>query len=146
MTRSDWLILLLAFKGEAQSPALDPIRVQKGMFLLAEEGGLPPAERYPFTPYMWGPYSRDLRDDLDRLVREGYVQARDVPGYSWKRYGLTAAGVDYARHLLHTEVEPDVAHRVAETKGRVSRASFNQLLDDVYSSHPAYAVNSLFRS
>jgi uncharacterized protein len=145
VNRSDWLLLLLAFKAESDSPALDPIRVQKGMFLLAEEGGLPAEERYDFTPYNWGPYCRDVRTDLDRLVGEGYVQARDVPGYSWKRYGLTAAGIDYARHVLREEVEPQHARRVADIKQRVSSPSFNELLDDVYTAYPRMAVNSLFR-
>jgi uncharacterized protein YwgA len=145
VNKSDWLILLLGFKGEGDSPALDPIRVQKGMFLLAEEGHLPSGERYGFGAHMWGPYSRELRSDLDRLVSEGYVQTRDVPGYSWKRYGLTNLGVDYARHLLQGAAA-DTAHKVAETKRHVSSLSFNQLLHDVYSRHPTYAVNSLFRS
>jgi len=145
MDQHDWLILLLGFKGEAESPALDPVRVQKGMFLLAQEGDLPTRERYDFEPYNWGPYSRQVRRDLDRLVADGYVQTRDVPGYSWKRYGLTAAGVDYARSLL--EVAPkEAAHKVAEIKRRVTGVSFNRLLADVYAGYPDYAVNSLFRS
>jgi uncharacterized protein len=146
VNRSDWLLLLLGFKGESDSPALDPIRVQKGMFLLAEEGDIPEAERYHFNPYNWGPYSREVRNDLDRLVADGYVQARDVPGYSWKRYALTAAGIDYARNVLHEDVDPQQAHRVAAIKRRVSGASFNTLLEDVYTAYPEMAVNSLFRA
>ncbi len=143
MKKSDWLILLMGFKGEGDSPTLDPIRVQKGMFLLAEEGHLPASERYQFEPHMWGPYSRELRRDLDRLVSEGYVQTRDVPGYSWKRYGLTEGGLDYARHMLQ-EADSATAHRVAHTKARITGHSFTALLQDVYSAHPEYAVNSLF--
>lgn len=146
MTRSDWLLFLLGFKGEGDSPALDPIRVQKGMFLLSKEGGLPANESYTFSPYNWGPFSREVRNDLDRLVAEGYAQARDVPGYSWKRYLLTAAGIDYARHLLHEEVDSATAHRVVNIKQRVGSVSFNKLLDDVYTAYPDMAVNSLFRS
>jgi hypothetical protein len=50
--RADWLILLLGFKGEAENPELDPIRIQKGMFLLAHEAGLPNGERYDFSPHL----------------------------------------------------------------------------------------------
>lgn len=146
MTRSDWLILLLGFKSERDSPALDPIRVQKGMFLLSVEAGLPPTECYTFIPHNWGPYSREVRNDLDRLVTAGYVQARNVAGYSWRRYSLTDAGIDYARHVLHEGADAAAAHRVVEIKRRVTGQSFTKLLEDVYTAYPNMAVNSLFRT
>ncbi|MGH7490032.1 MAG: hypothetical protein ACREMY_31160, partial [bacterium] len=52
---ADWLLLLLALK-DAERP-LDPVRLQKGLFLLAEEGGLSGAESYRFEPYDYGPFS-----------------------------------------------------------------------------------------
>ncbi len=145
MDKRDWLVLLLGFKGAGDSPALDPVRVQKGMFLVTQEVGLSDEERYDFEPYNWGPYSREVRNDLDRLVADGYVQTRDVPGYSWKRYGLTAAGIDYGRHILE-DAPREAAHHVAEIKRRVTGVTFNRLLEDVYSDYPEYAVNSVFRS
>jgi hypothetical protein len=48
MRPRDWLLLLLALR-QAEEP-LDPVRLQKGMFLLAQEGGLPPSDRYEFFP------------------------------------------------------------------------------------------------
>ncbi len=145
MKPHDWLLLLLGFKGEGPSPALDPVRVQKGMFLLAQEGGLPKAEAYTFRPYNWGPYSRALRNDLNQLVSQGYAHALDVPGYSWKRYGLTTAGAERARQIL-AAAPSDAARAVAAIKRRVTAASFNKLLDDVYTAYPEYAANSLFRT
>ena len=145
MNPRDWLILLLGFSGAGGSPLLDPVRVQKGMFLVANEAGLPASEAYTFEPYNWGPYSRELRTGLDRLVIEGYAQARPVPGYSWKEYGLTEAGVDVARQLL-TEAPNATAHAVAEIKQRVTGTSFNKLLDQVYAAYPDFAANSLFRA
>lgn len=79
-------------------------------------------------------------------MADGYVQARDVPGYSWKRYALTAAGIDHARNVLHQDVDSERAHQVAAIKRRVSGASFNKLLEDVYTAYPQMAVNSLFRA
>lgn len=146
MTRRDWLVLLLGFNGEgSSSPHLDPIRLQKGMFLVAMEAGLPAEQTYPFMPHNWGPYSRELRADVCTLVMEGYVQADDVPGYTWKRYALTTAGLDLARHILN-DTPGDVPRKVAEIKKRVSSSGFTGLLNDVYAAYPAYAVNSLFRT
>jgi uncharacterized protein YwgA len=145
MRREDWLLLLLGFKGQDSSPSLDPVRIQKGMFLVAKESGLPETETYQFVAYNWGPYSRALRNDLGLLVNQGYAQARDVPGYSWKRYALTEAGIDRARELLN-ESPADAARAVAEIKRRVTGMSFTKLLDDVYAAYPDYAVNSLFKA
>jgi uncharacterized protein YwgA len=115
------------------------------MFLLAQEGGLPEDERYDFQPHMYGPYSRALRNDLNRLVVEGLVATRDVPGYSWKRYGLTAAGADVARRAL-VEASPEAAQKLVGIKRRITGVSFHDLLTDVYSEYPRYAENSIFRA
>ena len=145
MKQSDWLILLLGFKGETLSPALDPVRIQKGMFLLAKEGGLPPSEVYKFEPYNWGPYSRSLRNDLDRLTAEGFVQTRNVSGYSWSRYSLTTDGLAYARRLLK-DTPSDICHSVIAIKRRITALSFSRLLQDVYANYPEYATKSLFHT
>jgi len=73
------------------------------------------------------------------------VQALDAPGYSWKKYALTVAGVARAREIL--AVAPgEVAHRAVETKNLITGKSLSGPLGDVYSRYPAFATNSLFRS
>jgi uncharacterized protein YwgA len=145
MDPRDSLLLMLGFKGAGPTPGLDPVRVQKGMFLVAQEAGLPADGTYDFEPYNWGPYSKQLRADLNRLVAEGLATARDVPGYSWKRYALTAEGAERAREVLN-EAPKEITRAIAATKRRVTGVSFNELLDDVYTAYPKYAEKSLFRS
>jgi uncharacterized protein YwgA len=146
LKREDWLLLLLGLRSdEATHVALDPVRVQKGMFLLSQESDLPPEEKYDFRPYNWGPYSRELRRDLNRLVSEGLIAAHEVAGYSWQNYGLTELGVKVARQSLLTASRAGVALLV-DIRKRVSKVSFAELLEDVYSKYPQYAVNSLFRA
>ena len=55
MTRRDWLLLLVARHADARG--LEPVRVQKALFLHAREGGVPARERYWFVPYNYGPMS-----------------------------------------------------------------------------------------
>ena len=88
MTRQDWLALFLAFEGAPDG--LDPVRIQKGMFLFAMEAGVPEGQTYGFRPYNYGPMSRGIYDDLDRLVSEGTIEATPVEGQSWSRYVVTA--------------------------------------------------------
>ena len=95
MTPADWLLLLLAH--DAPAAGLEPVRIQKALFLLAREGGLPPRERYWFVPYNYGPMSPRIYRDVDGLVRRGLAERVPVPGYTWGRVRATDAGAAGAR-------------------------------------------------
>ena len=133
MNRMNWLLLLL---GEE----LDPIRIQKGMFLFAMESGAPDEECYEFVPYNWGPCSFDIYDDLDSLHKDGLIERRPVPGKSWSRYQASAAG-EAAATAIEEEGSP-YAKYLDEIKGSIRTASFDNLLKRVYEKYPNYAVNS----
>lgn len=57
MKKRDWLLLFMGLPvpGQPELPALDPVRVMKGMFLLRQQAPLPPNEAYDFIPYLYGP-------------------------------------------------------------------------------------------
>lgn len=145
MTRRDWLLLLIGLEGAPEG--LDPVRVQKGMFLLAREGGLAGAERYAFRAYNYGPMSPRLYRDLDGLVRRGLVERLPVRGYGWSRVTVTPAGADHVSRL-HAEAGPAARasiERLAAIKRTIVGLSFSELLETVYSRYPAYASRSVFR-
>lgn len=139
----DWLLLLLALEN---IEPLDPVRLQKGMFLLAEEGGVAVDDRYAFRAYDYGPFSSQIYDDIEHLVAEGLVERQSDAGYRWSRYAITAEGLNQARELVAGMDEPTlgVARWLAETKRTVLSMSFANLLSYVYERHPAYAVNTVF--
>ena len=142
---SDWLLLLLALR-DASRP-LDPVRLQKGLFLLGEEGGLRRSEAYRFEPYDYGPFSAEIYRDLQALLDAGYAKELPVPGYGWKRYAISAGGIEQAEGLL-ARLDPQqrgVLRRLAAIKAELLALKFSGLLRRVYSSHPDYAVNSVFR-
>src|SRR5438093_519347 len=58
MDRRGWLMLLLGLRGEKGLVGLDPVRIQKAMFLFSRL--VPSEEAYPFAPYHYGPYSFEL--------------------------------------------------------------------------------------
>lgn len=144
VNRRSWLLLLIAAPPEG--PGLDPVRLQKGAFLLAREAGLDPDEAYNFVPYNYGPMSRDVYSDVDRLVAEGLVQREPVSGYSWERHRATAAGREAAHRLLaRAEISSPAIEELRRIKLRVTRATFATLLADIYKRYPAYAARSAFR-
>jgi uncharacterized protein YwgA len=146
MTRRDWLLVLSAYHG---SPAgLDPVRVQKAMFLFARSGAVPKAEQYEFRPYHYGPMSSAIYRDLDDLVGSGLLDKHSVPGKNWFRYAATDKGRKVAnaslRHLTDGD-QTSRARRLFEIKQDISNLSFDDLIDRVYQDHPDMAVNSVFR-
>jgi len=72
MSRRDWLLILCAYQGAPRG--LDPVRLQKGMFIFARSGARPAREQYDFRAYDYGPMSPQIYQDLDWLVAEGIAR------------------------------------------------------------------------
>jgi hypothetical protein len=145
MSRRDWLLLLIG--ASERSSGLDPVRVQKGMFLLAREAGLPPAERYAFRPYNYGPMSVGVYADLDALVHCGLVVRVPVEGLRWTCSALSSAGAARAAALTTTaRRDAPLAHRrLLRIAGLLDRLTFAELLRTVYERYPEFAARSVFR-
>ena len=149
MRSRDWLLLLIGLDAEPGRDALDPVRVQKGMFLLAREGGIPPKERYWFVAYNYGPMSPRLYRDLEALERLGLVERRESPdeGLRWRPVGVTAAGAERTAELV-AAADPRESAVIAwlrETKRHMAGLTFAELLREIYARYPAFASRSVFR-
>jgi uncharacterized protein YwgA len=145
MHRFDWLLLLLALSDSSE--LLDPVRLQKGMFLLAQEQGLEADERYDFVPYDYGPFSVDMYRDLDRLYEMGLVERVGTPGYSWSRYQPTGTGMTQAQYLVDGMDPQQRNHAIylQDLKRTVLSMNFRDLLRYVYSRYPEFSGKSVFK-
>jgi uncharacterized protein len=145
VTARGWLTLLIAFEGAPEG--LDPVRIQKGMFLFARETDVPATQKYDFRPYNYGPMSRQIYDDLDALVAGDLVEQVPVRGQSWTLYRATTAGVARGNELVAqaSDVYPKAVEHLFVTKGAVASVSFEELLTDVYDRYPDMATKSVFR-
>lgn len=138
---------LLLFLAAGDREPLDPIRIQKGMFIFAQEAPadwLPHEGRYQFVPWHWGPFSAEIYSDLERLERLGHISSEEAPGYSWRRYRPTPGGADLA-HCISETMMPDALRFLGRLRHFVQTVSFRRLLEQVYKRYPQYATNSLFR-
>jgi hypothetical protein len=147
MRRRDWLLLLLTL-GESP-PGLDPVRLQKGMFLLAQEGVIPSEERYRFIPYNYGPMSPGVYRDVDVLVRLRLAERYDVPGYPWRGVRPTTHGLEAgARLVAQADGDPGTAatlRLLAAIRGRIVGMGFSELLSFIYDRYPWVAARTVFR-
>jgi uncharacterized protein len=143
VNRQDWLLLAIAFDADG----LDPVRVQKAMFLFAQETGRPAAERYSFVAYNYGPMSRGLYRDVEALVRNDLLERRPVEGQRWSSLRATDAGHARARERLEAAIarDPAAVTRLREIVRTVQSLDFAGLLDIVYGRYPEYAKRSVFR-
>lgn len=144
VTPDEWLLLLIAAR--PNGAGLDPIRLQKGMFLLARESGISPSERYWFVPYNYGPMSPALYRDLDRLEAEGLVERTLVLDDSWRRMTVTAAGRERARALRRRarRRSADAVDELSRIKRAIVGMTFAELIADVYRRYPYFARRSVF--
>lgn len=137
MNRRDWLLMLL-------NGGLDPIRIQKGMFLFAMESGSPPREVYEFEPYNWGPLSRRIYFDLEEFLAERLAERVPVPGQTYAQYRRTSTGTEAAEALAR-RADTNRTAILDQIRQKVTSTSFDDLLRDVYGRYPDSATKSLFR-
>ena len=137
---------LLLFLGFSDLQELDPIRIMKGLFLIAMEAPkkwLPREARYKFEPYDWGPYSVDIYSDLDQLIEYKYIKTIEIPDHSWKYYSLTSMGIKISKSVAK-DMDPRMVKYLQTIREFVDSLSFHELLTAIYRQYPKYAVNSVF--
>jgi hypothetical protein len=145
MTSPTQSILLLFFLDSPK--VLDPIRIMKGIFIFTMESPLawlPQESRYQFVPYSYGPYSRQIDADLNRLKLQGLLTSSQAAGRNWDYYSLTEQGTATALELKRT-LDPKALAYLHRVREFVLSLSFRKLLDSVYERYPAYAVKSVFK-
>lgn len=122
--------------------SLEPLRIMKGMFLATMRGPDELEELYAFRPYDYGPFTREIYDDLDELAAAGLVAEESVSGRSWRTYRPTELGLERARQIADT-AGPDALAALKDAYEFVVTRGFLKLLRDIYAEFPAYAVNTV---
>lgn len=144
LTKTQTTLLLFFLESERK---LDPIRIMKGLFIFSMEAPptwLPSDARYEFVAYSYGPYSRQVDADLNRLSLQGYLQQSRAAGKTWNYYSLSDKGTEKAVEIAK-EYPPAAVRYLHKIREFVLGLTFRKLLDTIYERYPAYAVNSVFK-
>lgn len=72
ITNTQLLVLTANYVGKIEGRK----RLQKIIFLLQEQFGI--EFSYRFVPYLYGPYSSQLQNDIDILTRTGYLKVSKI--------------------------------------------------------------------
>lgn len=128
-------------------------RLQKLVFLMEmnfqeERGSLPlTPNTYDFEPYDYGPFSKQLYDDVDELKDQGLI--REVKeeykeGEVRYIYEIEDKGRELIENNLNKEEMREVLSRASRLKGEFNNDPLPEFIKEVYSRYPKYAENSVY--
>lgn len=150
------LALLAASDGEVRGKT----RLQKLAFLTEQELIEQGIDTHEFVPYDYGPFSKDLMEDVEMLESEGLVKInvrQTFGGDDRYDYRLTKLGRE-----TYEENDPDydwetvddvtdgqdrfvcIDHFARDVTQDFGEMPLSNLIDHVYTEHPEYAENSVF--
>lgn len=140
MARQDWLLMALASRAGAP---MDPVQVQKAMFLLGREM---PAKVgpgfYHFEPYNYGPFDSDVYTDLERLANRGLVSvSRGIRGT--RAFSVTPEGLRQGTELLRN-ADANARSYLDRVVQWVCSLNFADLVRAIYARYPEFKRNSVF--
>jgi len=144
------LALMYANDGE---PIEGRTRLQKMVFLMQQElekhdqSGVVGTE-YDFIPYDYGPFSKELYDDLDAMVDQEFVDDTEEPLSSGKVkyiYEIEDDGEELVDSEAETWEDVDAIIQLAqEIKREYNDMLLSELIEYVYAEFPEYAEKSVY--
>ena len=141
MERRDWVLLALS---AAANDRLQPVQLQKSLFLLGERVPKLGTDFYKFYPYHYGPFAREIYDDADALAAEGLVSIRRRPGSTWREYCATRDGLERAEQIA-SEVNPRAWAYLQRAVRWTEELTFEEVVRSIYAHFPKYRSNSVFQ-
>jgi uncharacterized protein YwgA len=145
------LPLALMYAGDGE-PIEGRTRLQKLVFLMQkrlEEAGEDPlrSDDYEFVPYDYGPFSKELYNDLDETIAHGMVEGHEEDLGEDKvkyDYEIQDQGKQWVRDQLTKEEAQRILELAEEIKDEYGEVNLSDLIDEVYSRYPKYAENSIY--
>jgi len=144
--------LALSYVGD-ENPIEGRTRLQKMVFVIQQEliesGELREDQLYEFFAYDYGPFSKELAEDIDRMIDDDLLDEDDIEyddeGNVKYLYTVEDAGKD----LLRSEKDGEVADEVIDLARHVKRRfnedlSLPEVINEVYEEYPEYAENSVY--
>lgn len=139
-------LLPLAILELANQDSVEGItRFQKLVFLAQrEELG---EEFYNFNPGSYGPFSKPLYDDIDRLVERGFIKEHTEPSSRSQNedkqvYTLASKGTSALMRAEHSGETPFSMSALEDLVSTYNQMDLWELLEYVYGEYPEMAKNS----
>jgi len=143
INRKEWILLLLYAKGKEGffcEPIRGRIKLMKELFILGQT--IKPQIFYEFVPYLYGPCSFELYEDLEVLTRERLVDIFDEYKDGHGLYSLTKEGVEKTQKIFDS-LDKAITDKINQIKIELNQLSFMDLLKKIYNEYPDFAKKSM---
>lgn len=176
---SDYLLLLLYINDK--EPIKGAVRLMKMMFLFNEQiapvlrkNGLDSEMLPEFISYNYGPFSKDLYEQVDFFTGIGFMKMRDLyeieemsgvdnivekefvdecyededetkSENNYWEYSITDIGSGYVEQELLDKIIPSQLELLKQYKKKITGMTLKQLLYYVYTRYPGYTEKSLIK-
>ncbi len=177
---ADYLLLLLYL--DNKSPILGAIRLEKMMFLFnneiaprLKETGLDSDKLPEFIAYNFGPFSKDVYEQVELFKGIGFLQVinlkakeelieaddweegpfskeLDYTGFQlneekrYYKYQMLDLGADYVSKKICPELTEEQLAMLLQFKKKITSLSPKQILRYVYTKYPDFTSNSLIKN
>jgi uncharacterized protein YwgA len=141
MDRRNWLLLAVDAAGAS---GLTPAQLQKSLFLLERASPEKLSGFYNFSPYNYGPFSKQIYDDAEEMAGQGNLVIAQAPGMRFSEYIITPQGQEVAANLRR-RAEPQAVEYLQRVVAWARKQSFSQLIRAIYKQYPEFRVNSVFQ-
>lgn len=136
--------LVLAAMSPARTAPFTPVQVQKMFFLLDDRatkgiGG----PYFAFEPHHYGPFDKEVYDELEDLANEGLVEVLDIGRAGVRTYRLTEQGYDIGKGVI-SGLGDSVQEYMGEVASYVRELTFSELVSAIYAEYPEMRQNSIF--
>jgi uncharacterized protein YwgA len=133
------LLLYFIYAPVENLELMSPIQIMKGLFLIKQELKL--VDFYEFEPYLYGPCSFEVYQDLELLTDERLIIP--IPsGRRWVYYRISPLGRSKIKDISK-RMDRKLVDRILEIKKNIAKMGVFELLRYVYSKYPEYAKNSI---
>ena|SRR5579859_392658 len=140
MERDD---LILAAMVPGGGYRYSPVQMQKLLFLIDRQiPTLVGGPYFNFEPYHYGPFDRNVYNELDQLAARGLVAIEY--SVSPRTFALTAEGAAWGTPALNTLV-PEARDFVIRASNFVRAHGFSSLVSAIYKAFPEMRENSVFQ-
>ena len=139
------LVLLEFVRERQQRHPKEPVLItslMKYTFLLQKEGTTGQT-LYHFVPYKYGPFARELYQDLEALAADGFITVTETDEEHTEIAIIPSKETMVQRAVA--ELPEDLQADIAAVVERYGDLAHNDLLATVYQKFPAYATKSRLR-
>lgn len=119
----------------------------KYLFLLQTKKGIRFSQPYNFIPYKYGPFTKEIYEDLEELEKKGYLTINHMDGNGEVEKMGISLSPDRLEDvvLLSSSFSAETLQSVREIIGEYGSLPLNELLAAVYKEFPEYAVRSQWK-